>query len=96
MDKKLICGPMATISHPAFRILIEKFGGCDEYFTEMINAGSEDGCDCGEDCHCDETCDCGCQEGKECTCGCGDKCECDDDCDCGCHNDKECHCHEGK
>ena len=38
--KKLICGPMATISHPAFRILVEKFGGCDEYFTEMINAGS--------------------------------------------------------
>jgi len=37
---KLICGPMATISHPAFRILIERFGGCDEYFTEMINAGS--------------------------------------------------------
>lgn len=31
---------MATISHPAFRILVEKFGGCDEYFTEMINAGS--------------------------------------------------------
>ena len=37
---KLICGPMATISHPAFRIMIEKFGGCDEYFTEMINAGT--------------------------------------------------------
>ena len=37
---KLICGPMATISHPASRILIERFGGCDEYFTEMINAGS--------------------------------------------------------
>lgn len=37
---KLICGPMATISHPAFRILIEKFGYCDEYFTEMINAGT--------------------------------------------------------
>lgn len=37
---KLISGPMATISHPAFRILIEKFGGCDEYFTEMINAGT--------------------------------------------------------
>lgn len=37
---KLICGPMATISHPAFRILVENFGGCDEYFTEMINAGS--------------------------------------------------------
>ena len=31
---------MATISHPAFRILIEKFGGCDEYYTEMINAGT--------------------------------------------------------
>ena len=31
---------MATISHPAFRILVEKFGGCDEYFTEMINAGT--------------------------------------------------------
>lgn len=38
--QKLICGPMATISHPAFRILVEKFGGVDEYFTEMINAGS--------------------------------------------------------
>ena len=37
---KLICGPMATISHPAFRFLIEQFGGCDEYFTEMINAGT--------------------------------------------------------
>ncbi len=37
---KLICGPMATISHPAFRIRIEKFGGCDEYYTEMINAGT--------------------------------------------------------
>lgn len=37
---KLICGPMATISHPAFRIMIEKFGYCDEYFTEMINAGT--------------------------------------------------------
>ena len=37
---KFICGPMATISHPAFRILVEKFGGCDEYFTEMINAGT--------------------------------------------------------
>ena len=40
MCKKLICGPMATISHPAFRILVEGFGGCDEYFNEMINAGS--------------------------------------------------------
>ena len=37
---KLICAPMATLSHPAFRFLIEKFAGCDEYFTEMINAPS--------------------------------------------------------
>ena len=37
---KFICGPMATISHPAFRILVEQFGGCDEYYNEMINAGS--------------------------------------------------------
>ena len=37
---QLICGPMATISHPAFRTLLERFGGCDEYFTEMINAGT--------------------------------------------------------
>ncbi|SEQ68898.1 tRNA-dihydrouridine synthase [Treponema bryantii] len=40
MSIKLICGPMATISHPAFRILVEQFGGCDEYYNEMINAGS--------------------------------------------------------
>ena len=31
---------MATLGHEAHRRLIEKFGGCDEYFTEMINAGS--------------------------------------------------------
>lgn len=37
---KLICAPMATLSHPAFRLVIEKFGGCDEYYTEMINASS--------------------------------------------------------
>lgn len=37
---KLICAPMATLSHCAFRIMIEKFGGCDEYYTEMINAPS--------------------------------------------------------
>ena len=40
MSIKLICGPMATISHPAFRLLVEQFGYCDEYFNEMINAGS--------------------------------------------------------
>ena len=37
---KLICAPMATLSHEAFRRAVEKFGGCDEYFTEMINASS--------------------------------------------------------
>lgn len=37
---RLICGPMATLSHEAFRRCIERFGGCDEYFTEMINAPS--------------------------------------------------------
>ncbi len=37
---KLISGPMATISHRAFRNVVERFGGCDEYYNEMINAGS--------------------------------------------------------
>ncbi|MBQ3671092.1 MAG: tRNA-dihydrouridine synthase family protein [Treponema sp.] len=37
---KLILGPMATLSHEAFRRIVARFGGCDEYFTEMINAGS--------------------------------------------------------
>ncbi len=37
---RLICGPMATLSHEAFRRSVERFGGCDEYFTEMINAPS--------------------------------------------------------
>lgn len=37
---KLICAPMATLSHEGFRKCIESFGGCDEYFTEMINAAS--------------------------------------------------------
>ena len=35
---KLIAGPMATLSHEAFRRLVESFGGPDEYYTEMINA----------------------------------------------------------
>ena len=39
-SKKLVCAPMATLSHEAFRRAIEKFGGVDEYFTEMINAPS--------------------------------------------------------
>ena len=37
---KLIQGPMATLSHEAFRRAIQRFGGCDEYWTEMINATS--------------------------------------------------------
>ncbi len=37
---KLICAPMATLSHEPFRLLIDQFGCCDEYFTEMINASS--------------------------------------------------------
>lgn len=36
----LILAPMATLSHEAFRRCVARFGGCDEYFTEMINAGS--------------------------------------------------------
>ena len=31
---------MATLSHEAFRRIVEKFGDCDEHFTEMINASS--------------------------------------------------------
>ena len=31
---------MATLSHEAFRRTAELFPGCDEYFTEMINAPS--------------------------------------------------------
>lgn len=38
--KKLIMAPMATLSHEAFRRCVANFGCCDEYFTEMINAGS--------------------------------------------------------
>ncbi|GHV30859.1 tRNA-dihydrouridine synthase [Spirochaetia bacterium] len=32
--------PMAELSHRPLRELIEHFGGCDEYFTEMISAGA--------------------------------------------------------
>jgi tRNA-dihydrouridine synthase len=32
--------PMAELSHRALRELIESFGGCDEYFTEMISAAA--------------------------------------------------------
>jgi tRNA-dihydrouridine synthase len=40
MKVPLLLAPMAEISHRAFRELIEKFGGCDEYFSEMISAGA--------------------------------------------------------
>ena len=33
-----IMAPMAEISHRAMRELVEGFGACDEYFTEMISA----------------------------------------------------------
>jgi len=38
-ENTLICAPMAEISHGAFRFLINTYGGCDLYFTEMISAG---------------------------------------------------------
>ncbi|MBP5751686.1 MAG: tRNA-dihydrouridine synthase family protein [Treponema sp.] len=37
---RLILAPMATLSHEAFRMAVEEFGGADEYFTEMIHAPS--------------------------------------------------------
>lgn len=37
---QLICAPIATLTHAGFRTLVERFGGCDEHYTEMINAGS--------------------------------------------------------
>jgi tRNA-dihydrouridine synthase len=38
MTTKLMLAPMAEISHRPLRELIENYGGCDEYFTEMISA----------------------------------------------------------
>jgi len=38
MNKPFYLAPMAEISHRVLRELIESFGGCDEYFTEMISA----------------------------------------------------------
>ena len=37
---KLFLAPMDAITHQAFRNLVKRFGGCDEYFNEMINASS--------------------------------------------------------
>jgi tRNA-dihydrouridine synthase len=35
-----LMAPMAELSHRALRELIEDFGGCDAYFSEMISAGA--------------------------------------------------------
>ena len=40
MYKHFLLAPMAEISHRALRELIEGFGGCDGYFTEMISAAA--------------------------------------------------------
>jgi len=40
MEVFFTLAPMAELSHRALRELIEGFGGCDEYFTEMISAGA--------------------------------------------------------
>jgi tRNA-dihydrouridine synthase len=40
MNGNLFLAPMAELSHRALRELIEGFGGCDEYFSEMISAGA--------------------------------------------------------
>jgi tRNA-dihydrouridine synthase len=40
MGVPFFLAPMAELSHRALRELIEDFGGCDWYFTEMISAGA--------------------------------------------------------
>jgi tRNA-dihydrouridine synthase len=40
MTIPFMLAPMAELSHRPLRELIEGFGGCDEYFTEMISAGA--------------------------------------------------------
>jgi tRNA-dihydrouridine synthase len=40
MNVPLFLAPMAELSHRAFRELLEDFGGCDSYFSEMISAGA--------------------------------------------------------
>jgi len=39
-NKPFYLSPMAELSHRALRELIEEFGGCDAYFTEMISANA--------------------------------------------------------
>lgn len=38
--KPFFLAPMAELTHLPLRLLIEDFGGCDYYFTEMISAGA--------------------------------------------------------
>ena len=40
MSVPFYLAPMAELSHRALRELIESFGGCDGYFTEMISAAA--------------------------------------------------------
>ena len=40
METPFFLAPMAEISHRALRELIEDFGGCDGYFSEMISAAA--------------------------------------------------------
>jgi len=40
MSVPFYLAPMAELSHRALRELIEEFGGCDGYFTEMISASA--------------------------------------------------------
>jgi tRNA-dihydrouridine synthase len=40
MSIPLFLAPMAELSHRGLRELIEGFGGCDVYFSEMISAGA--------------------------------------------------------
>jgi tRNA-dihydrouridine synthase B len=36
--KPLWLAPIATLTHAPFRLLVEEFGGCDGYWTEMLSA----------------------------------------------------------
>ncbi|MDR1586759.1 MAG: tRNA-dihydrouridine synthase family protein [Treponema sp.] len=40
MTVPFLLAPMAELSHRPLRELVEGFGGCDEYFTEMISSGA--------------------------------------------------------
>jgi tRNA-dihydrouridine synthase len=40
MTVPYVLAPMAALSHRALRQLVDEFGGCDEYFSEMLSAPS--------------------------------------------------------